>query len=191
MSNRTCRVQLAEWVALRRSLAAGRHMAVMPDNASTAAQVRPLLLASEGSLVAVTSQRRLGPLNAPRVEGEAAIPTTLDLSYQQLSDDVARTYRVPGLLPVTTFDIELVAAVRGIPWERADDDVNAAEAPLTPNHRTQARTHLVGEPATAAPFDGAEAAPTWLDGAAARYAQAPRDAEGRFTRAVEPRRPSR
>ncbi|MEU5837970.1 tetratricopeptide repeat protein [Streptomyces diacarni] len=51
--------ELAEKAALWRSLTAGRQVAVMLDNAVSAAQVRPLLPGGRGSLVAVVSRRRL------------------------------------------------------------------------------------------------------------------------------------
>lgn len=54
---------LAEQAALWRSAAGGRCVAVMLDNAVSAAQVRPLLLGTPGSLVVVVSRRRLTGLS--------------------------------------------------------------------------------------------------------------------------------
>jgi hypothetical protein len=54
--------ELAEQAALYRSVTAGRSMAVLLNNAESAAQVRPLLPASETSAAVVTSRWRLGGL---------------------------------------------------------------------------------------------------------------------------------
>ncbi|GAA1386217.1 XRE family transcriptional regulator [Kitasatospora putterlickiae] len=69
---------LAEVAALWRSLAAGRRIAVLLDNASTAAQVRPLLPGSEHAVVVVTSRRRLTGLG---IDGAVFRPVDV------LSDD--------------------------------------------------------------------------------------------------------
>jgi tetratricopeptide (TPR) repeat protein len=61
----------AERAALWRSVTAGRHLAVMLDNAVSAAQVRPLLPASGRSVVVVTSRHRLTALG---LEGAAFHP---------------------------------------------------------------------------------------------------------------------
>ncbi|WP_236572983.1 ATP-binding protein [Streptomyces sp. GS7] len=60
--------ELAEQAALWRSATAGLRVAVMLDNALSAAQVRPLLTGAAGSLVVVTSRRRLTSLG---VDGAA------------------------------------------------------------------------------------------------------------------------
>ncbi|NHX33888.1 regulator, partial [Escherichia coli] len=48
--------ELAERTSLFRQVTAGSHIAVLVDNAISAAQVRPLLPSSERSLTVVTSQ---------------------------------------------------------------------------------------------------------------------------------------
>ncbi|MFG3256002.1 tetratricopeptide repeat protein [Streptomyces sp. NPDC048172] len=55
-------VELAEQAALWRSLTVGRRLAVVLDNAVSAAQVRPLIPGEADSLVAVVSRQRLSGL---------------------------------------------------------------------------------------------------------------------------------
>ncbi|WP_246530611.1 tetratricopeptide repeat protein [Streptomyces bathyalis] len=183
--------ETSERAALWRSLTSGLRLAVMLDNAVTAAQVRPLLPAGPGSLVAVTSRSHLsgllvdgaslhqlealvpeagvelltqsgggprigqdpgaaqaivtlcaglplalclaaaqlaihprrslstlvtalsqgdGPLEALRVDGQAAVRAALDESYRLLPSAVAEIYRCLGVLPARHYDQELVAA---------------------------------------------------------------------------------
>ncbi|MCP2269425.1 putative ATPase [Actinokineospora diospyrosa] len=61
-------VDLAEQTALFRSLTARRQMLVVLDNALSAAQVRPLVPASEDSIVLVTSRLRLSGLHMDGAE---------------------------------------------------------------------------------------------------------------------------
>ncbi|MCX4684707.1 tetratricopeptide repeat protein [Kitasatospora purpeofusca] len=79
---------LAEGAALWRSLAAERRISVLLDNASTAAQVRPLLPGSEHAVVVVTSRRRLTGLG---IDGAVFRPVGLlsgDASVQLLAQRV-------------------------------------------------------------------------------------------------------
>lgn len=71
---------LAEGTALWRSLAADRRIAVLLDDACTAAQVRPLLPGSEHAVVVVTSRRRL-----TRLDTDGAVVRPVDL----LSDEAS------------------------------------------------------------------------------------------------------
>jgi len=76
-----------ERAALYRSLVDGQRILIMLDNASNAAQVRPLLPGSPGSLVVVTSRKQMAGLVA--AEGAALI--TLDvLSYAEAHEMLAR-----------------------------------------------------------------------------------------------------
>jgi tetratricopeptide (TPR) repeat protein len=90
-------VELAEQASLYRSLTAGRRLFVLLDNALSVAQVRPLLPASEQSMVLVTSRRRLGGLHA---EG-AALVDVEPLPHEHAVDLLARSLgpaRVDGQL---------------------------------------------------------------------------------------------
>ncbi|MER7704511.1 tetratricopeptide repeat protein [Kitasatospora sp. NPDC097605] len=94
---------LAEVAALWRSLAAERRIAVLLDNASTAAQVRPLLPGSEHAVVVVTSRRRLTGLG---IDGAVFRPVDVlsdDASVQLLAqrvgaDRVAREQAAAALV---------------------------------------------------------------------------------------------
>lgn len=190
----------AEQIALWRSFTAGLRLAVLLDNALTAAQVRPLLPGTADSLTVVTSRRQLtglvvdgavlhqvgplepaaavelldrgggrrvtqdpeaaqqvvklcarlplavclaaaqlaarprqplaamaatlsrghGPLDALRVEGEAAIRLALDESYRLLPPEAARAYRRLSLVPVSRIDRGMAAAACGLTTGEAD-----------------------------------------------------------------------
>jgi len=73
--------------ALFRSLADGKRMLIVCDNARHEAQLRPLLPGSPGCLVVVTSRNELTGL----VAAEGAVPLTLDvLSYAEAHEMLAR-----------------------------------------------------------------------------------------------------
>jgi DNA-binding SARP family transcriptional activator/tetratricopeptide (TPR) repeat protein len=73
--------------ALYRSMLDGKRMLIVLDNASNAAQVRPLLPGSPGCLVVVTSRNQMAGL----VAAEGAMPLTLDvLSQEEAHEMLAR-----------------------------------------------------------------------------------------------------
>ncbi|WP_344321748.1 ATP-binding protein [Streptomyces macrosporus] len=98
-------VRLCAFLPLAVSLAAA-HLAARPR--------QPL------SALAAALDRGRGPLEALRVEGEAAVRTALDESYHALPEDAARVYRRLGTLPVTHYDTPLVAASCDLPVEEAE-----------------------------------------------------------------------
>ncbi|MFE4972540.1 tetratricopeptide repeat protein [Kitasatospora sp. NPDC056651] len=81
---------LAEGAALWRSLAAERRIAVLLDNASTAAQVRPLLPGSDHTVVVVTSRRRLTGLGIDGAVFRPLTPLAPEASTEILAERVGR-----------------------------------------------------------------------------------------------------
>ncbi|GLZ42509.1 tetratricopeptide repeat protein [Actinokineospora sp. NBRC 105648] len=80
-------VELAEQTALFRSLTTRRGLLVLVDNAVSAAQVRPLVPASEDSMVLVTSRLRLSGLHMEGAEFVELLP----LPHEQAVDLVIRS----------------------------------------------------------------------------------------------------
>ncbi|MER7410795.1 ATP-binding protein [Streptomyces cacaoi] len=192
--------ELSEQAALWRTVTTGRRLAIVLDNALSAAQVRPLLPGGTDSVVTVVSRRRLTGLGVDdavfhtvdmldtpaavellrhrageqrvagepaaaeeiavlcaglplavcvaaarmaarprqsvaglagaiarhrlgsfRLEGDAVVESALDESYRSLPDEVARAYRLLGLMPVETFGPHAAAAG----WGRTPDEAEA------------------------------------------------------------------
>ncbi|MFD5464446.1 AAA family ATPase [Kitasatospora sp. NPDC127059] len=102
---------LAEGAALWRSLAAERRIAVLLDNASTAAQVRPLLPGSDGTVVVVTSRRRLTGLGIDGAVFRALEPLAPEASTEILAERVGE-HRVAD---ESVAAAEVVDACAGLP----------------------------------------------------------------------------
>ncbi|WP_316520398.1 ATP-binding protein [Kitasatospora brasiliensis] len=102
---------LAEGAALWRSLAAERRIAVLLDNASTAAQVRPLLPGSEHTVVVVTSRRRLTGLGIDGAVFRPLSPLATADSAEILAERVGRS-RVADESDAAA---EVVSACGGLP----------------------------------------------------------------------------
>jgi hypothetical protein len=88
VSGRNLPFGLASREALYRSLTADRALAILLDNAFSAAQVRPLLSASRGSAVMVTSRLRLAGLSLDGARFTEVDPLSVDDSVELLNNIV-------------------------------------------------------------------------------------------------------
>jgi tetratricopeptide (TPR) repeat protein len=102
--------ELAEAAALFRSLTADKRLAVLLDNAASAAQVRVLLPASPGSVVVVATRWRLGGLAMDGAEFLPLVPLPPDAGAELLARSVGdRVRREPDAAA------ELVDLCGGLP----------------------------------------------------------------------------
>ncbi|MFJ6616870.1 tetratricopeptide repeat protein [Kitasatospora sp. NPDC091335] len=104
-------VSLEEGVALWRSLAAERRIAVLLDNASTAAQVRPLLPGTDHTVVVVTSRRRLTGLGIDGAVFRLLGPLATAASTEILAERVGRS----RVVDESAAAAEVVDACAGLP----------------------------------------------------------------------------
>jgi DNA-binding SARP family transcriptional activator/tetratricopeptide (TPR) repeat protein len=101
-----------ERAALFRSLVDGKRVLIVLDNASSAAQVRPLLPGSPGCLVVVTSRNQIAGL----VAAEGATPLTLDvLSDTDAHDMLSRRLGRGRVAAEPGAAEEIIAACAGLP----------------------------------------------------------------------------
>lgn len=118
----------AEQTALWRSVTAGLRLAIMLDNACTAAQVRPLLPGSEQSLVVVTARRRLTGL---RIDG--AVFHSLDVMSSEAAEELL--VRAVGRERVASDPAaarEVVALCAGLPLAVCVASARLASRPRQP-----------------------------------------------------------
>ncbi|MET8704639.1 AAA family ATPase [Kitasatospora sp. NPDC004723] len=140
----------AEGAALWRSLAAERRIAVLLDNASTAAQVRPLLPGSEHAVVVVTSRRRLTGLG---IDGAVFRPVDVlsdDASVQLLAQRVGAE-RVERELDAAT---EVVERCGRLPLAVCLAAARIAARPVQPLAATAEALHQESEGLAALDVEG-------------------------------------
>ncbi|WP_158633206.1 tetratricopeptide repeat protein [Amycolatopsis sp. WAC 04182] len=101
-------VELAEQAALFRTTTAGMRLLLVVDNAISAAQVRPLIPASSGCVVVVTSRLRLDGLHAEGARFVDMAPLPEKHAVELLTRSVGES-RVAGELP----DVTTLAALCG------------------------------------------------------------------------------
>ena len=118
-----------ERAALFRSLLDGKRVLVVLDNATSAAQVRPLLPGSPDCLVVVTSRNQLGGLVA--AEGAALLPLEV-LSDAESRDMLARRLGRDRVAAEPDAADEIVAACAGLPLALSISAGRAAGHPKRP-----------------------------------------------------------
>ncbi|MFE3739698.1 ATP-binding protein [Streptomyces sp. NPDC059134] len=125
---RSVPADLAELASLWRSRSAGLRLAVVLDNALTAAQVRPLLTGGPGTLVVVTSRRRLTGL---RLDGARFHPLGMlgaSAGVELLAQGIGAE-RVADELPSAR---EVVALCAGLPLALCLASARLASRPRQP-----------------------------------------------------------
>lgn len=157
-------VELAEQAALFRTTTAGMRLLLVVDNAISAAQVRPLIPASSGCVVVVTSRLRLDGLHAEGARFVDMAPLPEEHAVELLTRSVGES-RVAGELP----DVTTLAALCGrLPIALRVAGARLASRPKWPVARMVAelrdeRVRLtklspVGEASLTATFDSSYAA---------------------------------
>lgn len=122
---------LAEQSALFRSLAAGRRLLVLLDNAISAAQVRPLLPAGPSCVVLVTARSRLGGL----LSDGAAFMTAEPLGEAAATELLARAIGRERATSDTASTSSLVRLCAGLPIALAMAGARLATRPRWPVSR--------------------------------------------------------
>ncbi|WP_410604316.1 tetratricopeptide repeat protein [Amycolatopsis sp. lyj-90] len=98
-------VELAEQAALFRTTTAGMRLLLVVDNAISAAQVRPLIPASSGCVVVVTSRLRLDGLHAEGARFVDMAPLPQEHAVELLMRSVGESRVADELLDVTTLAV--------------------------------------------------------------------------------------
>ncbi|MBB5856323.1 tetratricopeptide repeat protein [Amycolatopsis umgeniensis] len=157
-------VELAEQAALFRTTTAGMRLLLVVDNAISAAQVRPLIPASSGCVVVVTSRLRLDGLHAEGARFVDMAPLPQEHAVELLMRSVGES-RVADELP----DVTTLAALCGrLPIALRVAGARLASRPKWPVARMVAelrdervrltRLSPVGEASLTATFDSSYSA---------------------------------
>jgi DNA-binding SARP family transcriptional activator len=118
-----------ERAALFRSVVDGKRVLIVLDNATSAAQVRPLLPGSPGCLVVVTSRNQLGGL----VAAQGAMPLTLEvLTDAEAGDMLARRLGRDRVAAEPGAAGQIIAACAGLPLALSISAGRAAGRPRRP-----------------------------------------------------------